>query len=432
MAKLPAEEIRVSNMTENNREVITGSDFRRMVLGAYSEFLLEYETINQLGGAGTLPGTHVLRTMNAAVLELNDVKDESIGGLARRTATGAVFGARGNVGVVLAQIFRGIGKGLLGKYNATSSEFGKAFQYGILYAQRVIPGESERPIITVAKAVAKGAYHAVRSERPITEILEAALRAFEAALSKVDANDAGARIMFVFLTGCLKGLDGNFVSPAMNLSLGLSVKQPGMPDPRKDRTLPYCLRFHLANTKVNIPELEELLRKRTDFVLLERHEKYIDVHIHTDHVGEILEQAIGWGKLSEIHITNMSESHVLAAEQAVMPVAVLGIAANKVQAKEMQDLGVHCIVAGSEDNSPSVASLVGAAHSDLASTYVLVAWSREFWLVFRQVKHLLGNRVELVLCTDKNEQAAAVKAFHPKKTAEANARAMRKAAGVAE
>ena len=92
-------------------------------------------------------------------MPLEDCRDDGIGGLARRVANGAILGARGNSGVVLAQLFRGIAKGLLGKYNATSSEFGKAFQYGILYAQRVIPEEPERPIIRAAKAVAKGAYH---------------------------------------------------------------------------------------------------------------------------------------------------------------------------------------------------------------------------------------------------------------------------------
>mgnify|MGYP000426252218 CR=1 FL=1 len=55
------------NMT-GNREVITGSDFKRMVSGAYSEFLLEYEEINALKGAGHMPGTHILRTMGAAVM----------------------------------------------------------------------------------------------------------------------------------------------------------------------------------------------------------------------------------------------------------------------------------------------------------------------------------------------------------------------------
>lgn len=410
-----------------NKEVITGSDFKRMVSGAYSEFLLEYETINQRKGAGRLPGTHVLRTMGAAVMSLHEVKDDSIGGLSRRAASGAVFGARGSAGVVLAQMFRGLGKGLSGKYNATSSEFGKAFQYGILYAQRVIPEQPERPIITLAKAVAKGAYHAVRANMPISEILEAAISAGEKALAKVGREDAGARIMFTFLKGCLKGLDGNFVSPAVSLSLGLESPQSGMPDPRNDVVRPYCVRFTVYNLKADIPELEKQMKEYSSFVLVQPKERGAAVHLHTDHPGKVIEQAVGWGPLKDIHVTNMSESHVLGVHGALLPTALLAVAENKVQARELQETGVHVIVNGSEDAGPSVAELVSAAHSDFADSYIMIAWSRDFWLAFRQAKRLLGGRVELVLCEDKKQQAAAVRAFDSTKSAADNVRIMAKA-----
>ena len=412
-----------------NKEVITAGDFKRMVSGAYSEFLLEYENINQMEGAGRLPGTHVLRTMGAAVMTLCDVKDDGIGGLSRRVAAGALFGARGSAGVVLAQMFRGIGKGLSGKYHATSSEFGKAFQYGILYAQRVIPEQSEQPIIALAKAVAKGAYHAVRANKPISEILEAAIAAGEKALVEVGSEDAGACIMFSFLKGCLKGLDGNFVSPAVSLSLGLEVQQFGMPDPRNDVVRPYCVRFTIVNAKADIAAIEQQFKEYSNFVLVQPQERGVTVHLHTDHPGKVIDQAIGWGPLKGIHVTNMSESHVLDAHEALMPVALMAVAENKVQARELQDMGIHVLVSGSKDAGPSVAELVSAAHSDLADTYIMVAWSRDFWLAFRQAKRLLGGRVELVLCTDKQQQADAVRLFDPQKPVADNVRAMMRVVG---
>ena len=410
----------------NNREVITGSDFKRMVSGAYSEFLLEYEKINRMNGAGSLPGTHVLHTMGAAVMTLRDVKDDSIGGLARRVASGAILGARGSAGIVLAQLFNGISRGLSGKYNATSSEFGKAFQYGILYAQRSIPEKPERPIITLAKAVAKGAYQAVRANKPISEILTAAIAAGEVVLEKVGHKDAGASIMFFFLAGCLKGLDGNFVSPAVSLSLGLESQQPGLPDPRQDLVRPFCVRFTIKNMKVDIAELEKQLKEYSSFVLAEKRSHGVDVHIHSDHPGLVLESAVGWGPLKNLHITNMSEPHVLEPHDAIMKVALLAVAENKVQARELQEQGIHVLVTGSENASPSVSELINAAHSDIASSYVMVAWSKDFWLAFRQARRLLGDRVELVLCDDKVQQAAAVKLFDPAKSAKENAEVMLK------
>ena len=403
-----------------NKEVITGIDFKRMVMGAYSEFLLEYENINALRGGGTLPGTHVLRTMAAAVQPLADTKDDGIGGLSRRVATAAVFGARGQAGVVLAQLFRGIGKGLLGKYNATSSEFGKAFQYGILYAQRVLPDGEERPIITVAKAVAKGAYHAVRANVPITEILAAAIDAGE---------DAGARIMFNFLSGCMKGLDGNFVSPAMSLSLGLEAKS-GMPDPRVDQVAPYCMQMRVKNATADTDALRAQLKELATFVQISRQHGGIEIHLHTNHPGAVLEQAVGWGPLRDMRVTNMSETHALAPQDAVMRVACVAVAEDADDGKAWQKIGAHVVVAGSPGSCPSVSELVNAAHSDLAESYILVSSCKDYRLVFRQARRLLGARVELVLTESPDAAKKALAAFDDTKTAAENAKVMRAAAGI--
>ena len=407
---------------EGNREVITGGDFKRMVSGAYSEFLLEYENINSQSGVGTLPGTHILRTMGAAVMPLYDARDDSIGGLSRLIATAAVFGARGNAGVVLAQMFRGISAGLAGKYDATGSEFGKAFQYGILYAQRIIPENPESPFISVAKAVAKGAYHAVRAGMPISEILEKAIESGKNAVEKSDEN-AGAHIMFSFLNGCLKGLDGNFVSPAVSLSLGLGIHK-NMPDPRNDRVRPYCVRFRVKNSKANTQELERQMRDLSSFSIVERMSGGIDIHLHTDHVGKAIDQALGWGPLSEIKIINMSETHSLPAHDALMNVAALAVAKDSSEAQKLQNAGASILVSGSEESSPSLAEIVGAAHSDLASSYVLVSSSNDYRLVFKQAKKLLGHRVELVLAENFDMAVTALKKFSPSLSAEENSKIM--------
>ena len=411
-----------------NREVITGSDFKRMVTGAYSEFLLEYENINALGrkhgqAQDNLPGTHILRTMGAAVMPLADARDESIGGLARRVANASMLGARGNAGVVLAQLFRGIAKGLSGKYNATSSEFGKAFQYGILYAQRVLPEEQERPIITAAKAVAKGAYHAVRANLPITEILTVAIESGKKPLpADVQEEDAGARIMLVFLQGCLKGLDGNFVSPTISLSLGLGGSHLDMPDPRQDLVQPYCLTFTVENGKADPAEVEKQLAENGSFVVVERRGPALHIHLHTDHPGNVVEQAVGWGRLRAVEIINMAEPHALpAARTAMVPVAVLAVADGKAQAKALQEAGALVIIEGGAQNCPSVGELINAAHSDMATNYVLVTNTDSLHLVMQQAKRILGKRVELVLAENPEAQLKALRSFDATLTAQENA-----------
>ena len=413
-----------------NGEVITGSDFKRMIAGAYSEFLLEYENINALDkklrpSYGAHPGTNILRTMGAAVMPTATTKDDSIGGLSRRVASAAILGARGNSGVVLSQIFRGLAKGLSGKVNATSSEFGKAFQYGILYAQRVLPEEPERPLVNAARAVTKGAYHAVRANLPITEILAAAIAAGEHPVAGDAELDVGERIMLTFLVGCQKGLNGNFVSPALNFSVGTGEKTAGLPDPRRDIVHPYCLTFCIKNQQADENEVERLLAENSSFVVVERRRHTLHVHLHTAHPGVVLEYAAGLGPISDIRLNNMAEPHsMVLAHSSLMPVALLAVSRREEQANRLTELGATLITRGDEGDVPSVGALVNAAHSDLAESYVLVPDGPRMKLELQQVKRIMGHRVEIVSVLSEAEQEAAVRSFDRRLSAEQNAERM--------
>ena len=409
-----------------NQEVITGSDFRRMVTGAYSEFLLEYERLNRLDKKlrpkhSGWPGTDILRTMGAAVMALGEAADDGIGAVARRTAAASILGARGNAGVVLSQIFRGLGKGLLGKFNATSSEFGKAFQYGILYAQRVLPEEPERPIVRAARAVAKGAYQAVRANLPILEILSAAVTAGERPLQE------GEEIMLVFLTGCQKGLMGNFVSPALNFSVGSGGERLGLPDPREDEVRPYCLTFRIANDKMNPHELEEYLQQEASFVVVDARRGSVFVHLHTARPGLAIEKSMGFGAITDIRLADMSEPHAAAHPAApLLPVALLSVAGDEARAERLQEAGANLIALGGDGNVPSVGALVNAAHSDLAETYIMVADGPRLNLVLPQVKRLLGDRVEVIAASGPAEQEAVLRLFDSKQSLAENVARMRR------
>ena len=413
-----------------NREVITGSDFKRMVTGAYSEFLLEYENINIVNrtartDSSGVPGTNVLRTMAAAMQPLNDVQDDSIGGISRRVADAMLFGARGNAGVVMSQLFRGLARGLAGKYNATSSEFGKAFQYGILYAQRVIPENPDRPLISVAKGVAKGAYHAVRANLPISEILSTAIVAANKAAAE-HGEDAGAKLVTVFLQGCLHGLGGHFVSPMMNFSLGVERRE-APPNPAEDCVQPYCVQLTLQNSKADPADFEKVLAEKDHFVVVERSGHDMRLHLHTAHPGEEIEQAVGWGTFKDIQIINMSEPHSMKPTETLMKVAAIAAATHEGEAERLQQLGASIIIEGNLEASLSVGDFLNAAHSDMASSYVILANSDSMTLVLRQVKRVLGDRVEIVPCNSQREQEAALKLFDSNLSARENAKRMQEA-----
>ena len=389
-----------------NNEVITGADYKRMIIGAYSEFILEYETINKLKKNGRFfycgkPGTDVLRTMGAAVLPLADSVNESIGGLARRVA---------------------------GKYNATSQEFGKAFQYGILYAQKAVPEQKNRPIIVASKIMAKGAYHAVKSGLHITEIIKAAIKAGEESFT--EKIDAGEMIMQVFLNGCLKGIIGEFVSPTLPFSNSFGVnRQENLISPYDDMVRPYCITFMVANPKLSVTLIEKELQEIGNFVVVERRFRNLFIHLHSEHPGKVLERAVGWGHIGEIHINIMAEPHAMAMVQQsfLLPLALMTVAPNEEAGQRLQEAGATVILDGSDPSGPSVEEIVNAAHSDIANKYIILTDTEHIRLVAHQARRILGDRVEVVIADGEDEQIQAVRAFFPEDDIKENVARMKHA-----
>ena len=102
----------------------------------------------------------------------------------------------------------------------------------------------------------------------------------------------------------------------------------------------------------------------------------------------------------------------------------MAVAKDAEEAQKLQDAGATILVSGSSESSPSLAEIVGAAHSDLASDYVLVSSSEDYVLVFKQAKKLLGNRVELVLTDTFDAAISALKKFSSALSAADNAKNM--------
>lgn len=424
-------------MNENrndNGEVITGSDFKRMIAGAYSEFILEFEKINmmnQLDGRtfySGQPGSDILRTMGAAVVPLSAMVNESIGGISRRVANAAMLGARGNSGVILASILKGLAKGLIGKYNATSSEFGKAFQYGILYAQRAVPDQPDRPIIMAAKAVAKAAHDAVRANLPIQEILLKAIRAGMFSMTG-STRDPGEEIMLDFLKGCLKGLDGNFVSPILSFSSNQYKVMHNVPNPSNDVVRPYCVNFLVESPRLPLKIIQEEMQEVGNFVVVERRNMCTFVHLHAANPGQVLERAVGWGTLIEVNVNCMADPHdMIEIQPPQIPLALLTVADDFDDGMRLQDAGATVILDGSDPSGPSVEDVVNAVHSDMAEKYILLTDTEHMRLVMHQAKLIVGeSRVQVVVAMDKEQQLLATRAFFPSLTIEENLKHMRRA-----
>lgn len=423
---------------QSTAELITGSDFRRMITGAYKAFMCEYEHINNLN-VFPVPdgdtGTNMLLTLRAVARTLEEAPDGGIGSLSKRAADSAIMGARGNSGVILSQIFRGIARGLAGKEQANSAEVGKAFQYGVLYAYRAVSQPVEGTILTVAKGIAKGAHLAVRQGLPFADIISQAIAVGEKelartpdllpALKAAGVVDAGGKGLIVFLAGCLEGLGGTYTAPEADFGEELTFPAA---ESGTDIAHPYCTEFIIKDCRISIGEARQTLLSLGDSLVLAEGAEVVKVHIHTAHPGMVLESAITWGTLHDIKIENMADQHsgLSMAEQAVpadgpqIPLAVISAVSGDGLAAIMRELGAAIIIAGGQTMNPPVEDFVAAVHHGNAEKYIILPNNKNIALTAVQVKKLLGDRVEIVPTANVPQGMAALLAFNAADSLQAN------------
>lgn len=440
MTKRDREQIvKEAHSMQETVEWITGEDFRRMIIGSYRTFMREHEYINNLN-VFPVPdgdtGTNMLLTLGSVARAMQEAKETEIGALSRRAADSAIMGARGNSGVILSQIFRGIARGLTGKKKASSSEISKAFQYGVLYAYRSVSKPVEGTILTVAKGIAKGAHRAVREGVPFVDMLTEAVKAGEEELKRTPellpvlksagVVDAGGKGLIVFLSGCLEGLSGEGCGPEADFDR--SLKPVGLPSMEKvDITHPYCTEFLVKPCSVSVAEAKKHFLTMGDSLVVAEGSDFLKVHIHTAHPGAVLESAITWGALHDIKIDNMAEQHRQRHfSQPVEPMglAVVTVAAGEGLAAMMGQLGADIIIKGGQTMNPPVEDFVEAIHQGTAEKYIILPNNKNIILAAAQVKKLLGDKVEIVPTANVPQGLAALVAFDKDTSLEENIQKM--------
>ncbi len=405
-------------------ERITGKDFRNMIIGSYHTFMREHELINSLN-VFPVPdgdtGTNMLLTLSAIVRALAETGETGIGSLSKRSADSAIMGARGNSGVILSQIFRGIARGLAGKQEATSSELGKAFQYGILYAYRAVAKPVEGTILTVAKGIAKGAHRAVRERNSFADILTTAIAAGEKelkrtpqllpALKQAGVVDAGGKGLLVFLTGCLQGLIGEG-GPEANIDSDLVPIAISNSD--QDAVHPYCTEFIVKGCSINEHAARAELNSSGESLIVAQGDGLLKVHIHTANPGFVLEKALTWGTLHDIKIDNMADQHrTQHVSVGKSGVAVISVVSGEGLMQIMRELGSSIIIPGGQTMNPPVEDFVEAVHNGSAEKYIILPNNKNIILAAKQAKKLLGDLVEIVPTANIPQGMAALLAFDP-------------------
>ena len=363
-------------------EKINGHDFYNMVVNASNRLLEESEYVNALN-VFPVPdgdtGTNMSATFKAAVKEIENLNSVSIGETSKKLAKGALMGARGNSGVILSQILRGISKGLEGKEEVDSVELAIAIKEGSNSAYKAVMRPTEGTILSVIRAAAEAAIET--DEKDIVKFMEVVVTEAKVmldktpdllpALKKAKVVDSGGMGLYIILKGMYDALKDDIKAEIKDIKPSEAKMQGAQGTEDIDIKFGYCTEFIILSDASNANAFKADIESMGDSMIVVGYEDIIKVHIHTNDPGAVLAKAVKLGELSKIKIDNMREEHrevLLSKEEYDLKdeeeivenkkYAFVAVAMGDGITNIFKDLGVDYVIEGGQTMNPSTQDIV--------------------------------------------------------------------------
>ena len=399
-------------------------------------------------------GTNMSMTITAAVRELEKSQDTAAGSVARQAASAMLRGARGNSGVILSLLFRGFSKGLGETVEASGEDLVNALGLGVDAAYKAVMTPTEGTILTVARvAYEKGRAAAAIDNDPAyvwAAVCMGAGAALEETpellpvLKKAGVVDAGGKGFLVILQGMLDELRGEPM-PEGTEEEGAAVQDHADFGSFKteDIKFGYCTEFICARDTDKDPEaLRGFLSALGDSLVLVEDDEIIKVHVHTNHPGKVLEEALTYGALQTVKIENMRNQHSEILEEAAQapaqeehkaaapekPYGFVAVCAGEGVAAVFRDLGADGIISGGQTMNPSTEDIMREIDKTPAEVVFVLPNNKNIIMAAEQCIRLVEGKQVVVLPTKTVPQGiSALMVMDPEADTEANVQAMQEA-----
>ena len=431
------------------KQIINGADLRRMIISAAASIEIHKQQLNDLN-VFPVPdgdtGTNMSMTINAAASDLRKVEDPNLDKAAKTAASAMLRGARGNSGVILSLLFRGLSKRLKGVDEADGTVWAEALQEGVDAAYKAVMKPAEGTILTVARLAAAKASDAARENNHIEFVQEAALAEAKIALAgttdmnpvlkKANVVDAGGKGWVFALEAMLSSMQGEDVIVPEGMDTG-DVKEAANFDDfdTEDITFTYCTEFIIQRENDNDPEkLRDFLSSLGDSLVLVDDDEIIKVHVHTNDPGKALHEAIDYGSFVTVKIENMRLQHtekVMTEAEKAPKIAepektfgVVSVCAGAGLADVFQNLGTDGIISGGQTMNPSTQDILEAVNKVPAETVFVLPNNKNIIMAAEQVDALTPKKVIVIPSKTVPQGVTAMLNFNPEGTEEENVEAM--------
>ena len=434
------------------RQTINGAEFRRLMISAAASIEINKQTLNELN-VFPVPdgdtGTNMSMTINAAANELRKIEDPSLEKAASVVSSATLRGARGNSGVILSLLFKGIAKKLKGADECDGVLWAAALQEGVDAAYKAVMKPAEGTILTVARLAAAKATQAAMENNYFEFVHEAAIEEARVALAnttnqnpvlkKAGVVDAGGKGWLFVLEAMLSVLRGEEITaPEAGAATEVKDSADFSDFDTEDITFTYCTEFIISRENDLDPEkLREFLDSLGDSLVLVDDEEIIKVHVHTNDPGKALHEAMDYGSFVTVKIENMRLQHtekvMTEAEKAPKiaepekPLGVVSVCAGDGLADVFMNLGVDGIISGGQTMNPSTQDILEAVNKVPAETVFVLPNNKNIIMAAEQVDALTPKKVIVIPSKTVPQGITAMLSFNPEGTEEENTAALTEA-----
>lgn len=427
------------------KAVSRAKDLVGAAAAALKERVAEVDRLNVFPVPDGDTGTNMSLTMDALVAELDGVPAEAgIAEICRAIAHGSLMGARGNSGVILSQILRGVCDVVGGTDVLDTHIISEALANSQTVAYQAVRKPVEGTMLTVVKDCAAAAKTASGAAMTVDAALEriadaayASVRRGPELLPVLRENgvvDAGGYGLAILLEGFVASLEGETMHRAESLALSTASMTPELVDDWDDDEYLYCTEFLVHGASLDRDAAHEVILSHGGSELVVGGGDMLKIHVHTNDPGAVLTFVTGLGEVSEVHINNMRRQTAertmgLKAERPPSKaVGVVAVAAGDGLRAILESLGVDEVVSGGQTMNPSTKELVEACSRVDAASVVILPNNRNIILAAQQVQAVCDKPVAVVPTTSVPQSFAAMLEYDADGDLESLAEAMAEAA----
>ena len=453
-------------------DIIDGALFQRMIVHGSASISAQKQAINDLN-VFPVPdgdtGTNMSLTIGTAAAEAKKKPAQSIGKAASVNASALLRGARGNSGVILSLLFRGISKGFKEKDEADGVVFAAALNEGVSAAYKAVMKPAEGTILTVSRLAAARAAEAAQERNSVEAVLEAAIAEGQAALAdtvnqnpvlkKAGVVDAGGKGFLIILQGMLDELRGLPVPAEEDEGLPVKESADFAALGEEDITFTFDTVFIVRKRPgKSIEPFRAYLNGIGDSLVIGEDDEAFKVHVHTDTPGQALSEAQKYGTLELAKIENMrTQAEELAAGRQAQstddldqveaeleaqedgagdqkPAApekkygVVAVCAGEGMASVFRDLGVDAVISGGQTMNPSTEDILRAIDRTPAEVVFVLPNNKNIIMAAQQCVGFVPDKQVVVIPTRTVPQGiSAMLVLDPEADTDANSAAMEEA-----